>query len=93
MGYYTLTETNHAERGQRQIEPILMRLTKVRYLTARIEPVRFQPQRLHAITCTRPMVYGTNRSPRDRMRHQVQLGEGAPAWRGRMPTDRYRVIG
>lgn len=39
------------------------------------------------------MVYGTNGSPHDRMRHQVQLGEGAPGWHGRMPTDRYQPLG
>jgi hypothetical protein len=93
MDYYRLTPTNHAGRLQRQIEPILMRLTANHYEPAPLRPIRFAPQRLRVIECAPPMVYGTNGSPRDRMRHQVALGEGAPGWRGRMPTDRYQPIG
>ena len=62
-------------------------------VTAPLFVRRFKPRRFQAVHCTRPMVYGTNGSPRDRMRHQVQLGEGAPGWHGRMPTDRYQPLG
>lgn len=88
MSCYRLAPTKAA-----RFEPILMRLAKefeVGYVSPTI--VRFEPQCFRAIRCTRPMVYGVNNTPRCRMRHQVQLGEGAPGWRGRMPTDRYEPI-
>jgi hypothetical protein len=88
MGYYTFVTTNHAPRGQRQIEPVLVRLTKARYNLAPLEVVRFTPRYFEPVSCTRPMVYGAGGvSPRIRMRRQDQLGVR------RMPTDRYEPIG
>ena len=75
MNAYPLTATNQPERGQRQIEPILMRVTReieVSYVP--LAPVRFTPSRFAPITCTAPMVYGVNDSgPRVRMRRDAQL--------------------
>lgn len=91
---YSYAETNVAPRNQRQIEPILVRLMKDRsevtapLFVRRVQAAPLPGRPLHAADGVRH-----NGSPRDRMRHQVQLGEGAPGWHGRMPTDRYQPLG
>lgn len=81
----TITETVH--RSKLALEP-----TYVRYHQRELEPVRFQAARFEPKRSRRfaPLVaglYGTNASPRDRMRHDYR-------WRQqKMPTQRYSSIG
>lgn len=70
----------------------LLEPTFVRYsldttiLPAQFEPVRFQPKRLRGFHPLIAGLYGTNVSPRDRMRHDYR-------WRQqKMPTQRYSSI-
>ena len=81
----TITETVH--RSKMRLEP-----TYVRYHQRELEPVHFQAVRFQAKRSRRfqPLVagvYGTNLSPRDRMRHEYR-------WLGtKCPTARYQTIG
>jgi hypothetical protein len=86
---YQIILRNLPERGQRQIEPVLVNYEIARVdAAAQFAPVRFAPRLFQAVRCTRPMVYGVGGvSPRIRMRRVDQLGGR------RMQTDRYQPIG
>ena len=72
----------------RRLEPTYVRYSvDTTVVPARFEPVRFTPKRSRRFAPLVAGVYGTNVSPRDRMRHQHR-------WDGtKCPTHRYQAIG
>lgn len=81
----TITETVH--RSKLALEPTYVRYHVRPLESVRFEPVRFEPKRSRRFTPFVAALYGTNQSPRDRMRHEYR-------WRQqKMPTQRYSMIG
>jgi hypothetical protein len=79
----TISETIHRTE---LLEPTYVRYHVRPLATVRFTPVRFQPKRSRSFAPLVTGVYGTNRSPRDRMRHDHR-------WRQvKMPTLRYQEI-
>jgi hypothetical protein len=81
----TITETVH--RSKLALEPTYVRYHQLALAPVHFEAVRFQAKRSRHFQPLVAGVYGTNVSPRDRMRHQHR-------WHGtKCPTSRYQQIG
>lgn len=82
----TIRKTIH--RSKLALEPTYVRYNvDTTIVPWRFEPVRFQSKRSRSFAPLVAGLYGTNQSPRDRMRHQYR-------WQGReMTTGRYSTIG
>ena len=72
----------------RRLEPTYVRYSvDTTIVPAQFTPVRFKPRRSRPFAPLVAGLYGTNQSPRDRMRHEYR-------WRQeKMPTQRYSMIG
>jgi hypothetical protein len=80
----TIRETVHSTR---LLEPHYVTYRIDTLKPERFEAVRFQPKRARHLQPFVAALYGTNQSPRDRMRHDYR-------WRQqKMPTGRYSEIG